>query len=488
MDEQNQQFISQQFERPPEKSRKKFQFLFLLSISSLLIIGFFIFANKTSSTNENSKKDDEKSESWTAKIPFLKPVKDFIAKQEIVLNGEDNDRINILFLGIGGKNHDGAYLTDTIILASIQPSTKKIAFTSIPRDLYVTTEDGFGRKINSINSNAELKEPGSGSLVTKNFIENTLGIPVQYFVKIDFEGFEKIIDNFGGIEVEVDKTFDDYDYPALGQENAEPYESRFEHLHFNKGPQIMDGILALKYARSRHGTNGEGSDFARAKRQQKIILALKEKIVSNSLFKPSAITKSLSDLNEHIETNFQILEIIKLWKDYKDIKPESINSKNLDNGPDGLLADLITHEGAYVLVPRSGDFSEIRFMLQNIFNDQEFEFKSKIGSEKPVIDIRNGTMINGLASNTSLMLKKYNFEVVKIGNASQRDFTKSTIYDLTYGEKLESLKILKNLTNASVSYGLPQWLSDEIVQETKQPDFEQKQPDFILIIGDNKSN
>jgi hypothetical protein len=299
---------------------------------------------------------------------------------------------------------------------------------------------------------------------------------------VDFTGFEKIIDDLGGIKVNVENTFDDYKYPILGNEDAD-WSQRWEHLHIEKGEQTMDGKLALKYVRSRHALGVEGSDFARSRRQQKVLEAVKEKVMSlNILFKPTMISKIISDITANYSTNLKIWEMVKLWNLGKDIKSENIQTRVLDNSPSGLLVDIIGLDGAYLLQPRSGDFSEIQYLINNVFADAPATDKEKVAEEKATIEIRNGTWVNGLANQVALDLEKYGFDIVRIGNTSQKNFEKTVIYDLTYGAKLQALTVLKNRTNANVSLGMPQWLIDELAKQNSGAT-NLIQPDFILIIG-----
>lgn len=269
----------------------------------------------------------------------------------------------------------------------------------------------------------------------------------------------------------------------MGQEEALPYESRFEYLHIEKGRQKMDGELALKYARSRHAEGIEGSDFARSRRQQKILQAVKEKILSKYiLFKPVMISNIIGELNEHISTNFKMWEMVKLWNILKDTKEKDIITKTLDNSESGLLIDTISQEGAYILLPRGGDFAEIQYLVNNIFSSAPEDSKKHVITEKTSIEILNGTWINGLANRVALDLEKYGFDIIRISNYSRQNLQKSAIYDLTYGEKIESLKILKEKTNADVNLGLPEWLIKEL-SENLSKEKNIKQPDFILILG-----
>jgi len=459
--------------KPAKKKKVAKIFTYLIIFFS---IAFIIFSSQVIVSEQNPN-------SWVYKIPIIGQIKHLAESADKQLKGEERDRINILLLGMGGKNHQGGNLTDTIMLASLEPSTKKVSLLSIPRDLTIPMEGMGWRKINNVNAYAELKTPGSGGVAISQALSDILKTPIDYFIRLDFKGFVNTIDELGGIEVQVENTLEDRTYPIMGMEEAEPYASRFEYLYIPAGWQKMDGELALKYVRSRHAYGVEGSDFARARRQQKVIEAAKNKFLSkNTLFRPSIITNIINELQEHVSTNVKIWEAIKLWNIFKDVSQENITNKVLDNSPNGLLVDMMGEDGAYILTPRSGDFAEIQYLVNNIFSDAPIEAKTKVKVEKASLDIRNGTWINGLASVIALDLEKYGFNVIRTGNSSRQDFQKSVIYDLTYGEKMESLSVLKEKTGANVSFNLPQWLVDDIKKELadeKNPE----QPDFILILG-----
>lgn len=454
---------------------------------SLKIIGFLAIFLITSLAVFSSQVlvSEKGSSSWFSNLPIIKKIRNLAESADRQLKGEKDDRINILLLGIGGAQHEGGNLTDTIILASLEPSTKKVSLISIPRDLSIPTEGMAQQKINAINAYAEMKEAGSGGIAISQALSDLLQIPIDYYVRIDFKAFVDLIDEIGGVTVNVENTFDDYSYPIKGKEEDEDYESRFEHLHFDKGPLHMNGELALKYARSRHGTNGEGSDFARAARQQKIIIAVKNKLLSaKNIFKPTMITNITKNFQKNISTNLQIWEIIKLWDIFKNVQREDVINRVLDNSPNGLLFDSRNEQGAYILSPQSGDFAEIQYFVNNVFSDAPKELKTLVTDERATIEIRNGTWINGLATQTALDLEKYGFIITRTGNSSRQNFQKSVIYDLSYGEKPRSLSILKEKTEANVSLGLPDWLINELSQDLKN-EANPIKPDFVLILGQN---
>lgn len=446
-----------------------FAFIFIMLSASA-----FIWRMNASSQDGNS--------AWYKNINFLGSLTNIVVGSDKKLKGEDLDRINILLLGMGGKNHDGAYLTDTMMLVSLQPSTKKVSMISIPRDLTIPIENMGWRKINGVNSFAESENPGSGGLATSQAVSDVFNIPIDYYVRVDFDGFINIVDQLGGLNVNVANTLDDYSYPIIGREDAYPYESRFEHLHVDTGLQKMDGSLALKFARSRHGIKGEGSDFARSRRQQEILSAVKDKVLSmNVLFKPTMIGNIVNELQEHISTNLKIWEIVKIWETFNKVKPEDIINKVLDNGPDGLLVDSISSEGAYILSPRSGDFKEIQYLIANIFNNDVTIDSTKAKSEKPTIEVYNGTWINGLATQFATDLEKNGFEILRVGNSSMKNFQKTVIYDLSFGAKVESLTVLKQKTDANISSELPQWLKDDLKKNNTVGT--PRTPDFVVVLG-----
>ncbi len=390
--------------------------------------------------------------------------------------GEKEDRINILLLGMGGEGHDGAYLTDTIMLASIKPSTKQVSLISFPRDL-VTPVSGW-QKINSINAYAEQELPGSGGPATMAAISELLQIPIHYYVRIDFNGFIKIIDELGGIEVDVENQLDDYGYPILGQEDNPNYYSRFEHLSVKPGRQTMDGSLALKYARSRHGVGGEGSDFARARRQQLVIEAVKNKLLSAKiLLNPVTITRLSNEFANNVSTDISAWEAVRLWDLTKDIERSNIINTVLSDAPDNFLVSGKGDNGAYILTPRSGNFSAIRNLTRDIFllNPTAAQTEAQNNQEAASVIILNGTWITGLAGKTSTALESANLEILETGNAAMRDYTQSTVYDLTGGKKDEALNNILRITGASFTPDYPAWL-DNYRAATNTPD-------FILIVG-----
>jgi LCP family protein required for cell wall assembly len=389
---------------------------------------------------------------------------------------ENETRINVLFLGMGGVGHDGPYLTDTMILGSFDTKTKKAALLSIPRDLSVYIPKYEWRKINHVNSFGEDENPGEGGEYAKQFVSELLDIPIHYYIRMDFDGFMKLIDDMGGVDVCVDESFTD---PLFPTDNY-----KYQTLNFKKGCQTMSGERALQFARSRHGTGNEGSDFARSHRQQKIITALKDKIFSFSmLLSPGKVAALFNSARQNIQTDFEVWEMIKFANLLRGVKSDGIVKHSLDSGTGGLLVERI-YEGAYLLEPRTGNFDEIKGMVKNIFNPESKNISIPSSSSKVRVEIQNGTNITGLANQINELVVGEGFNILKIGNAKTRDYQKTVIYDFSNGNYPKELANLKDKLKANVAVTIPGYLMSDVTPSEITLDAE-KNPgiDFLIIAG-----
>lgn len=286
---------------------------------------------------------------------------------------QTDGRTNVLILGVDRRSNAGfisGVLTDAIMVASLDPKKNRLTSISLPRDLWVKYDEQSSGKINAAYAIG-------GVELSKKIVSQVLGIPIHYFVVVDFQSFEQAIDILGGIDIEVENTFDDYKYPIFGKELDEcggdpEYKCRYEHLHFDKGYQHMDGKTALTFARSRHAKGPEGSDFARIKRQQKVVDAVKNKILSLKLLTNPAKIKELYDLfATAVETDIG-------WGEVEALLPLSGKAASLKtqfhlidgswNSEEALLytPEAELYGGAFVLVPKAGDYSEIHYFVQKI--------------------------------------------------------------------------------------------------------------------------
>lgn len=293
---------------------------------------------------------------------------------------EENGRVNMLVVGVDTRGSGGLMNTDTMLVGSFSQVEGDPVLISIPRDLWVNlSPHGYGR-INSAYSRGGTTSNGKfdeekGITFVKAKIAEILGIKIPYWAIINFEGFEKIIDTLGGIEVCVERAFDDYSYPIPGRENATPLSSRYEHLHFDAGCQQMSGARALKYARSRKGTNGEGSDFARVRRQQNVILGVKGRVLSlDLLLNPGKLASVYKQITSTVKTNASLGEVqraLQIAGKFEDLS--KVESLVLD--PDSKLvhhpANSAPYGGAYVLIPRGGNYNKIHEAVRKLFYKKE---------------------------------------------------------------------------------------------------------------------
>ncbi len=428
---------------------------------------FFLLLGGTAAFSYQNTKDEESGLSKTWKTLVERTPLGGLAENASNELNVGEDRINVLLLGIGGENHDGAQLTDTIMIASIRPSTNQVALFSLPRDLLVNIE-GYGwRKINNANAFGEMNQPGSGGELASKTIASTFDIPVHYYLRVDFKAFSDLIDILGGVTVTVDKSFTDYTYPTS--------DKKIQTISFEAGKQTMDGQRALMFVRSRHsGQNNEGSDFARSHRQQKVLMAVKQKMFSSALFfRPQKIADILDSLKRNVSTNLQNWQILTLGNIVRKTHQDDIISTVIDDGEGGYLVSGTGPDGAYILQPRSGSFDEIQQKIKNIFDEFPQNEDVTIGDQASVA-IKNGTLLEGLATRTASLIKGYSFSIHSIANADARDYQQTIIFDLTGGKKKKQLEFLKNKLHAQSVY-------DPYSQELSNTE----QADFLVIIGAN---
>lgn len=350
------------------------------------------------------------------------------------LRGEGDGRINILVLGMGGANHPGGTLTDTIMVVSIDPNDKTIAMLSIPRDLYVPIAGKKqSTKINEVYSIGEKEKAGNGPVLLKETVSKILDLPIHYYVMVDFYGFVKLVNEIGGVDVTVDKNLNDPYFPDANMQGYDPF-------YIKAGAQHLDGATALKFARSRETT----SDFDRASRQQKIIAAVKEKCLKANFFaNPKKILDLVQIIGDHIRTDFTASEIVSLVDLVKQIDSSKTVSKVLTSASDGeLVSD--SSSGTYYLMPKDKTWGQIQSIAHEIFTDPNLR------QENARIEVLNASSSAGTGSTLASALKSYNYNVVSIKTATSKQ-AKTEIYDYSNGQKSVTLNFLKNRLNASVT-------------------------------------
>ncbi len=264
---------------------------------------------------------------------------------------DGRERVNVLLLGIDQRagEHEPGYRTDTMIVFTLDPTTLEAGILSIPRDIWVPIPGFENNRINAANFIGDTRDyPGGGIALAKKTVEHFLGVPIHYVVRINFTAFESFIDRIGGITVEVPEDIYDPEYPT------ENYGT--EVFRLSKGVHTLDGETALKYARTRHSPGG---DFDRARRQQQVILAVRERLqdprVLASLI--AAAPDLLVELSDSIKTNLTLEEMQRLAVLARTVPPDKIKTEVIDQRYTEFAT---TPEGYQVVIPNRARIAELR--------------------------------------------------------------------------------------------------------------------------------
>ncbi|TRZ49038.1 LytR family transcriptional regulator [bacterium] len=286
-----------------------------------------------------------------------------------------NGVTNFLILGIRGEGTDSPNLADTIIVLSYDHSTKTPTMVSVPRDLWVPS---IQAKINAAFYYGEQKVPSAGIQMAEGAVLEDLGIPIHYTAIVNFTIFKETIDLLGGIDVNINPGFSDTEFPILGMENAMPESARFETVTFATGSAHMNGETTLKFVRSRHATGDEGTDFARSKRQQQVISALRQKMLTPAfLLDKNKLDAFFVILNRNLKTNINQNLYPTLAKVALDARNNPVHSVTFSDQPDeNGLTILYTpptrqYKGEWVLMPKDNNWSALKKYLDNLLKGKQ---------------------------------------------------------------------------------------------------------------------
>lgn len=283
------------------------------------------------------------------------------------LPDKDDDRLNILLLGVRGPDDpgEGKLLSDTIILLSIRRGDGQVALISLPRDLYVRLWCSEGKK--KIN----FAYAQGGLDCAKKTVSYITDLYIDYAAAVDFEALEKTVDVLGGISIYLNNPFEEsFQWAKEGWEENENWfikeidgEERWV-FYLPQGENFLDGQTTLYYVRSRYSTD----DFDRMSRQQQVLIALKEKALSlGVLTNPIKIYNLLDILGEHLRTDASLVEIKNLVSLALKLDVNDIQTRIFDISPEGLLYFTFINE-EYVLLPIGGNFEKIQDACKNIFD------------------------------------------------------------------------------------------------------------------------
>ncbi|MEK7589539.1 MAG: LCP family protein [Patescibacteria group bacterium] len=308
-------------------------------LSSIFIVMFLLGAGYTAYNWSDSLLVDAGKANWKENLfPFGgdKPV-----ETDYVMPKAEANRYDILILGVRGKDDpDGGNLTDTIMLFSLDKTTGRSTLVSIPRDLYVRISKDKKEKINAVYAYLGLRS-------TEKLVSQITGVYVDNSIVFDFSSFKKIIDDLGGIDIVLDK----------------PFEETTQWGYVFKLPtglNHLDGENALYYVRSRYSSN----DFDRARRQQQVMFAIKNKVIQmDFLSSPVRSLSLLNTLKKNINTDINLLDIKGLIELAQQVNVDKVNRHILSTAD--YLYESVGEAGAYVLLPQGDNFNRLKTFFQD---------------------------------------------------------------------------------------------------------------------------
>jgi LCP family protein required for cell wall assembly len=395
------------------------------------------------------------------------------------LKGEDKGQVNMLLAGVSTDDpgHNGANLTDSIMLVSIDTKNKKASMLSIPRDLWVNIP-GFGHsKINAANAYGDQDDfsqpgyPDGGMGLLEQVLSEDLEMPIHYYAKINYSAFKDAVNAVGGVQVNIQSR----DPRGL----YDPNISVADHgpLKLANGVQTLDGQTALNLARARGDPPGDGrypygfekSDFDRTEHQRMMLLALKDKITSGGVItNPLKIGQLFDVVGKNMKTDLQPSEVRRLYDLGKQIKSSDIQSLSLnDANGTNLLASYRSPDGASALIPAAGldNYSGIILYLKKALTNDP------VVRESAKVIVLNGGDTTGLATKWSNQLTSKGLNITTVGDA-ERQAGNTVIIDLSQGKK--------SATKAK----LQQVFSGSTVSTTNTTAY--ADADFIVVLGTNQ--
>jgi LCP family protein required for cell wall assembly len=324
-----------------------------------------------------------------------------------------------------------------MLVLTLDPVTKSGGMLSIPRDLWVPIPGYEEGRINQAHFFGELYDyPGGGPGLAVKTVQYNLGVPIHYYGRFNFTAFEELVDIIGGIDVYVEEEINDDLYPD------EAYG--YDPLHIPAGQQHLNGEMALKYARTRHSPDG---DFGRAKRQQRVIMAIFDQVTRLELLPQlaSRAPELWQTLQGAVETDLTLDQIIALAQLASEVSPDDIRYGVID---EYYTQFWTTPDGQQVLIPLRDRMREMRdyiFTSEASLPEYANDPATRLAEEAATIRVMNGTTIEGLAGRTSNYLQLEGFQVITPTNADRSDYSETLI--IVYTAKTYTAEYLANLLN-----------------------------------------
>jgi len=336
---------------------------------------------------------------------------------------DGSERVTVLVMGLDYRDWsegNGLARTDSLILLTLDPEKGTAGMLSIPRDLWVNIP-GYGyAKINTAFQTGEINRHASGGIgLTIETVEQLLGIDIHFYAQVDFDTFVTMVDEIGGVKLDVPQ---EIEVDPLG--DAPPKT-------LQPGIQTLPGSLALAYARAR---NTPGGDFDRAARQQQVILAIRDRVLSFDLI-PTLISRApalYQDLSRGVRTNLTLDQIVKLGLIAGQIPPDSISRAVI--GEPQVTFDW-SLDGQFILIPIP---DQIRLLRDEVFTPDaasspvtaNMSLTQLVLEESARVAVLNGTTTPGLAALTTELLTDLGVFVTSTDNADGL-YAESTIFDYT---------------------------------------------------------
>lgn len=332
----------------------------------------------------------------------------------------DVPTVNVLLLGTDARpDESDVPRTDTMILLTFDPQNQTAGMLSLPRDLWLPIPGlGYSSKINTAYQLGEsVGYPGGGQQLAKDTVSSFIGQPVQYYARVNFQGFVELIDLIGGVEVVVPETIHDEEYPT------EDYG--YQTFHLDAGVQHLDGETALKYVRTRNLDD----DYSRARRQQQVIRSVVDKVLRADML-PSLIPKLprlLYTMRSSIETDIPMAMQLEFANFIRDSSLREVRQLVLDSR---YGEETYAENGAWILLP---DRALVRGALAEFFAPPAGgdRLADQSGIDWVRIEVLNGTGEPGVAARTRDLLKSQGWQVVSIGDADRNDYGRTLV--INYG-------------------------------------------------------
>ena len=333
-----------------------------------------------------------------------------------------NKRVTVLLLGVDERAQEtGPWRSDTIMVLTLDPAAKLAGVLSIPRDLWVPIPGYSDGRINTAHFLGDLyKHTGGGPGLARATVEYNLGVPIDYYVRLNFQAFVSLVDMIGGVDIYVEKDINDPLYP----DHAYGYDP----LYIPAGWHHFNGEMALKYARTRHSSN----DFDRARRQQQVMSAILEKVTNIGLL-PDLAKKApeiYKMLEASIQTDMALDQMLALANLATQVDRGTIRYGVIDQT---CTQPWITPDGAQVLVPLRDKMREVR---DYVFaadvpvpapDQNQAQAAITPTPEIATVSVLNGTTRVGLAGTTSDYLQAQGLDVTAVGNADRQDYRQSVV-------------------------------------------------------------